>query len=168
LTAGLLGLAGGFAVIVSTRKQILHSEKIAQQQRQDFIIADFNKQLIDIETVCLASIAFKERALKLSDANEPEEIAIAIVESMLSEDESYDINHVIDLAKSLQSDKLVPLSMRESFDTVLTSLTDIWRVINNAEFQDIPRLAEDLETGIDQMRTELTSYRKQILGFRLV
>ncbi|MBS8275348.1 hypothetical protein DYI21_17285 [Thalassospira tepidiphila] len=167
LTAGLLGLAGGFSVIVSTRKQILHSERVAQQQRRDFLVADFNKELINIEKICLASIAFKNRALKLSDPNEPEEVSTAIIESLFSEDPDYDINGVIELGQSLQSNKLIPLSMRDPFETVLSSITDIWLAIQKAEFQEIPMLAEKLEVGINQMKTELTSYRQHVLSLRL-
>lgn len=168
LTAGLLGLAGGLAVIVAMQKQIQHSDLIAQQQRRDLLLSDINIQLADIEKVYIASNAFKARVLKLGDPTEPEEIGIAIVESLFSEEEDYDIRHIIELGETLLKSKRVPLSMTEEFCDVLEALKTVWGDIRTTEFGNIPHHAAELDLANIQMHQELVAYKKQILDYRLV
>ncbi|RCK28347.1 hypothetical protein TH8_03025 [Thalassospira profundimaris] len=163
----MLGLAGGLAVIVSTRKQIFHSESVAQQQRRDFLLADFSKQLVDIENICVACIAFKDRALTFGASDDLKQVSEDIMESLRSEQKDYEIKRILEKGQSLQVDNLVPLPIQDPFNIMLDSLKEVWRAIENLEYGEASTLAKNLELSIDQVREALIAYRNEILGLRL-
>ncbi|OAZ15387.1 hypothetical protein TH15_06360 [Thalassospira profundimaris] len=167
LTAGLLGLAGGFSVIVSTRKQILHSERVAQQQREDFLLADVNIKLADIENFCTGGEAFMRISLELYKENELNSPADEIIKLLYSEDGISHVRRVILSADEIRKSNIIPLPLQGSFDRLARTMNDLWRCITSTAFHNIPKLAAELERDIDSMRFELINYRKQILNLRL-
>tara|TARA_R110001583_G_scaffold193866_5_gene363515 strand:- start:70024 stop:70689 length:666 start_codon:yes stop_codon:yes gene_type:complete len=168
MSAGLFGLAGGLAVIVAMRRQIEHSEKIAQKQRQDFLLVDINAQLADIEAICAACFVYITHTTLLSSAEVSDEIADAIVMKMYTEDDDYPIKDYLRRAEDLRQKNLVPMQIKEAFDQVIYKLRDLQTVVDLVSFEEIPANIKSLENAIETLRVDLISYRKRMLEFRIV
>ena len=171
LTAGLLGLAGGLCVIVATRRQMAQAERIARQQRVDFLLSDINAQLFEIEDICIASSGFIDEARQIIEDEKAntQEANAEVRKTMKKEANRNDFPMLVYVergAELLKREK-VPIVARKSFDKAwhnLRGLLYAWRGDFMAE--SLGDAIVRLEKSTAQLRRDLKKHKKRMLELR--